>query len=1004
MINKMPIIPFLFFVFVLNCKIIAQFKLNFETKNWQSEYSIQGWTKEDGLPNNKVYDIIESYDGFIWFGTSDGLVRFDGNQFKVFNSSNVPKIKANVVRYLYNDKNGKIWAANGGAGLLSISKDKFELISEENGLSLNHVSTITEDKSGKIYIGTYGGGISILQNGKFNYINSKIGLSSDIIYSILVENNGRIWAGTLNEGVNLIDKNGITIFNHENGLPKSTVKQIFWAPSFGENSKGRILVATNKGVFVFNGKGFEVNEAFLQLKEKIVNHIDEDEYGNLWFSTSGSGIYIYNGKTLAHLSKNNFLPTNDISHVYPTKVGIWICSQTNGIFYIKKNRVKVITKAQGMPNNHIRTIFQSSAGTLWIGTENGIAKYYEHENKIVPIKTNKEKFTVLAWAENERGEIFLGTHQNGLFKIVSDKLVNVVSHKELKAKMIRSLKFDDNGTLWIGTNGAGIALLKNDEILFIDKTNGLSSNFIACISKSGNEELWVGTTGGGVVVLDKNGLVIKSISDKDGLASNIINSISVDENGTKWIGTSVSGISRIKNNSIFNFNEQNGLYRNTIKKLLYDGKKRFWITSNQGIYSIDKNTLNEFADGKTQKLNFSLFGKNDGMLSDEFNAAADNAGCISITGKIYAPSNDGMIVIDPNILNSNVDPPLVYIDDVFINYNKSSKEELGELPPNTESVQINYGGISFVHEKNIKYKYLLQGIDEEWVYVENGRQVLFTHLPYGNYTFKVKSITPDGIESKDYAYLNFTILPYYWQTFWFKILSAFLIIGLISSFIFYTVQRRYKQKLVKLENEAALERERIRISKDIHDELGASLTKISLLSDLAKMHLTDNPNLEDDLNKISEASRNVALTLDEIVWAVNPKNDTLEKTIFYIIQYIEEYISSTEIEFDIHIPDTIPELFIHAELRQNLFMSIKEAVNNVVKHSNANVLSLIVSIEKFQIDITLEDNGKGIDFGNLNQFSNGLENMKKRIENSNGKFEISNKNPNGTRINIKMQI
>jgi len=1004
MINKSTLKTFSLYAFIFYCQINAQFKLNFDTKNWQSEYSIEVWTKEDGLPNNNVYDIIESYDGFIWFGTSDGLVRFDGNQFKVFNSSNVPQIRANVVRYLYNDKNGKIWAANGGAGLLSIDKDKFELISEESGLSLNHISSITEDQSGKMYIGTYGGGINILQNGKYNYITSSMGLSSDIIYSLLVENNGRIWAGTLNEGINLIDKNGITIFNHENGLPKSTVKQIYWAPSFGKDSKGRILAATDKGVFVFNGKGFELNDAFVQLKGKIVNHIDEDEYGNLWFSTSGFGIYIYNGITLTHLSKNNFLPTDDISHVYPTKVGVWICSQTNGIFLIKKNRVKVLTQTQGMPNDNVRTIFQTSTGTLWIGTENGIAKYYEKENKLVPIKSNIENLNVLGWAENESGEIFLGTRKNGLLKIVNDKLLKVVSHKELKAKMIRSLKFDDSGTLWIGTNGAGIALLKNDKISFIDKTNGLASNFISCITKCSNGEFWIGTTGGGLVVLDKNGFVIKSISDKDGLASNIINSISEDENGTKWIGTSVSGISRIKNNSIFNFNEQNGLYTNTIKKLLYDGKGRFWVTSDKGVFSIGKNSLDNVAEGKAKKINFTLFGKNDGMLSDEFNAAADNAGCISTVGFIYAPSNDGVVVINSKLLNTDVDPPLVFIDDVYINYDISSKEELNELPPNTESIQINYGGISFIHEKNIKYKYLLEGIDKEWIYVGNRNHVLFTHLPHGNYTFKVKSITPDGIESKDYASLNFTILPYYWQTFWFKMLSAFMLVGLISIFIFYTVQRRYKRKLIKLEHEAALERERIRISKDIHDELGASLTKISLLSDLAKMHLTDNPNLEDDLNKISEASRNVALTLDEIVWAVNPKNDTLEKTIFYIIQYIEEYISSTEIEFDIHIPDTIPELFIHAELRQNLFMSIKEAVNNVVKHSNANVLSLIVSIEKFQIDITLEDNGKGIDFGNLNQFSNGLENMKKRIENSNGKFEISNKNPNGTRINIKMQI
>ncbi len=208
----------------------------------------------------------------------------------------------------------------------------------------------------------------------------------------------------------------------------------------------------------------------------------------------------------------------------------------------------------------------------------------------------------------------------------------------------------------------------------------------------------------------------------------------------------------------------------------------------------------------------------------------------------------------------------------------------------------------------------------------------------------------------------------------------------------------------KIEAEAALERERIRISKDMHDELGASLTKISLMSDLAKRNLTGNIQLENDLNKISEASRNVASTMDEIVWAVNPKNDTLEKTIYYVVQYIEEYLSTTEIEFVINIPDTIPVHFIHAELRHNLFLVIKEAVNNIVKHSGADTVQLKIVIENSVFNLQLEDNGSGIDFAHVDQFSNGLKNMRKRIEDFKGRFEIVNTQPTGIILNIKLPL
>ncbi|MFA4924893.1 MAG: two-component regulator propeller domain-containing protein, partial [Ignavibacteriaceae bacterium] len=658
----------------------------------------------------------------------------------------------------------------------------------------------------------------------------------------------------------------------------------------------------------------------------------------------------------------------------------------------------------GLPNKKARTVFKAPDDILWIGTSDGIAKYNEQVNKLIPIKSTIPDLAVHAWAANAKGEIFLGTHLHGLLKIVDGKIIQVADRKLLKVNFIRSLKFDDDGTLWIGTNGAGVVLLKNGKVKIIDKSSGLTSDFIACICKDSKNNFWIGTSGGGISVLSSSGLIIKTVSDKDGLANNIVNSIIEDEEGVIWVGTSVSGISQIKDNVIFNFNELNGLYSNTIKKLLYDGKGHFWATSDQGVFSLERRTLNNVANGKTEKLVFSLFGKNDGMISDEFNAVADNAGCISGSGKIYAPSNDGVVVIDPKLFSTTVETPSVYIDDIFINYKESSKELLGNLPPNTESIQINYGGISFLQGKYLKYKYMLEGIDKDWVFVGTRRQVFFTHLPHGSYTFKVVAVTPDGTESNKAAIIGFTIRPYFWQTLWFEILAAIAVVGFITIYLLLYFKRKYKRKVKLLEAEAALERERMRISKDMHDELGASLTKISLMSDLAKRNLTDNIQLENDLSKISEASRNVALTMDEIVWAVNPKNDTLDKTIYYIVQYIEEYLSSTEIEFIINIPDTIPVHFIHAELRHNLFLVIKEAVNNIVKHSRADTVKLKIALENSFFCLQLEDDGKGIDLTHGDQFSNGLKNMRKRIEDFKGRFDIVNAQPTGTIVNIKLPI
>ena len=973
----------------------GQFKFDFHGKDIRSEYSLQVWTKNDGLPSNTLHNIVKGNDGFLWIGTSNGLVRFDGSEFKTFTAANTPQIKANITADLFKDSKGKIWFSNGGAGLVMMDHQKFRRISEEDGLSINHPSSFAEGKNGKMYIGTFGGGLNIFYNEKFGVVKKKQGLSSNDMHSILMDREGRLWIGTYDEGINLLDNTGIIKFSFS---PKSAVEQIF------QDSEGKILAGTHNGVYVFNGKSFETGKEFLPLKGKTINHIIEDNEGNLWFSTSNKGIYVYNHSYFFNLNTNNLLPSNKISQVLPTESSIWICSADGGLFNLRQNKIKVLSKMQGTPDEIIRTIFQAPDDALWIGTINGIAKYDEDKNKVTPFESHIPGLSVHAWAANAEGEIFLGTLQHGLVKIVHNKLIKVAARELLKVNFIRSLKFDDNGTLWIGTNGAGVVLLKNGKVKFIDKASGLSSDFIACIYKDRRNNFWVGTSGGGISVLNSSGTILKTFSDKEGLANNIVNSIVEDEEGVIWVGTSVSGISRIKDNSIFNFNERNGLYSNTLKKLLYDGHTTFWATSNQGVFSIEKKAFNNVANGKTEKLVFSLFGKNDGMIDDDFLAVADNAGCISRTGKIYAPSHDGVVIIDPKLFKTKAEPPRVYIDDVFVNYKERTKDVLKDLSPNTESVQINYGGISFTHGKYLKYKYILGGIDKDWVFVGTRRQAFFTHLPHGSYTFKIVAVTPEGTESKNAALINFTIHPYFWQTFWFQALSAVVILGLTTIYLLFYFKRKYKRKVKIIEAEAALERERMRISKDMHDELGASLTKISLMSDLAKRNLEDPGQLKKDLNSISEASRDTALTMDEIVWAVNPKNDALDKTIYYIVQYIEEFLSSTKIEFAINIPDTISAYYLRAELRHNLFLVIKEAVNNIVKHSGANLVTLNIIVEDFLFDLRLEDNGKGIDFASVDQFSNGLENMRKRIEDFEGEFEIMNTLPAGTQIKIKLPL
>jgi len=984
---------FLFIFIQLFSSAHAQFKFEGSGSSLHANYSVQNWTKNDGLPSNTLYNILLGDDDFLWIGTSNGLVRFDGREFKTFTAGNTPEIKANIAADLFKDSSGSLWFTNGGAGLLRMSNNHFTRLSESDGLTLNHPSSFAEPHRNKMFIGTFGGGLNIYENKKFSVLKKENGLSSNDIHSLLLDKNNRLWIGTYDEGINLLDKNKILKYPLPHNSP---VENLFIG------SKGILLAGTHDGIFTFTGKVFEREVRFDFLKGMTINHIDEDGNGNLWISTNSYGIFVVSGNQVTHLNSQNILSSDDISQVLITKTGVWICSLTDGLSFLKQNKVKMLSKSNALTDDNIRTIYQAPGGLLWIGTNSGLATYNEQTGECKKFISQFSDLAIHAWATDVKGTMFLGSRMQGLFTLRDNKLVLVANRKTLRVNYIRSLKFDELGTLWIGTNGAGVVLFSDGKPTFINKAQGLASDFVACLCEDRNHNFWVGTSGGGISVVSLGGKILKTISDKDGLANNIINSIIEDEDGTIWVATSVSGISRIKDEKIFNFNDKNGLYSNTIKKLLYDKKGNFWATSEQGIFTFTKKNLNDVASGKAEKLFFKLLGKKDGMLSDKFNAVADNAGCIAQSGKIYAPSNEGVVIIDPEILKQSDKKPGVFIDDISVNNKEIAKEKLDELDPSTETIQINYGGISYSEGEFLKFKYMLEGIDYEWMSAGHRRQAFFTHLPHGKYTFKVKAVLPDGTESPIAAEIHFTIHPYFWQTFWFQSLATLFLLSLFTAYLVNFYKRKYRRKVQKIEMEAALERERMRISKDMHDELGATLTKITLMSDLAKRNLQNPAQLKHDLESISGTSRSLAATMDEIVWAVNPKNDTLEKTIFYFIEFLEEYLSPTTIQLKLNIPDEIPDVLLHSELRHNLFLVIKEAVTNVIKHSGADLLRFKTVINHGFFLLFVEDNGKGIRPSEETEFSNGLANMKKRIEDVKGSLLIHSSEGKGTTIEIKL--
>jgi ligand-binding sensor domain-containing protein/signal transduction histidine kinase len=987
---------FIILLFFLPQIFFAQFKIDLNKKNPISNLTLHSWTTEDGLPTNDIYEIIMSKDGFYYLGTSDGLVRFDGGEFKIFSARNTKEFKANLANNLFLDSKNRIWISNGGAGAIVYNGEIFTNINEDNGLSVNNVAAFAEDKSGNIYLGTRGGGINVYNKKIISVINNKSGLPSNFITALHFDRKNRLWIGT----------NTSELVYLENGNIKKITRKTIPVHSrtvmLLEDSFGTIWAATDRGIVkTINGDYYPVDKPLEVLNNYHIHQIIEDDEKNLWISTL-DGVYFYNRTKIIKLNNLNGFPSTRISFMINDELGLWMCGSGSGLMRYTVNNLKVFSEENGLPNSEIKSLFQDKLGQIWIGTNKGIVQFDEKSENVIPLKNKFPTVLAYSWESNSKGDIFIGTRHNGVLKYSGGKITTIADKKILGVNFVRSLLLEDDGTLWIGTNGSGVAIFRNGNFSFVDRSSGLKSQFISCITKDRNGNFWVGSSGGGVSILDNEGNVKTTFTEKEGLASNIVNTILEDELGNMWISTSVSGISRINNGKIFNISETDGIYSNTSKKMLYDNKGKFWFTTESGLFSCSNADFNNLADGKISHVTFDLYGKKDGMKSEEFMGVSDNTAFTSSSGKLYFSTTNGVVLIDPDRLVKKDETVRAFIDEIFVSYNHADKSNLKELPPGTEIIQFNYGGVSVSHPKNLTFKYTLEGIDDKWIDAGKRRQAFFTHLPNGDYTFKVYAVAPDGKKSSNIAAISFTIKPFIWQTYWFRIGFLVLLVSVSVLLVRNNLRKKFKARLQKIQAETAIERERIRISHDMHDELGASLTNISLLTELAIRNLDNPSKLFDDLKNISAASQDVAVTMDEIVWAINPKNDSLDRMISYIAQYAEDLMSRTKIDFKTQIEREIPDKYVSAEIRHNTFLVIKEAMNNIIKHSKATQANLVIEINSGLVTIKIRDNGQGFDLNKINKFSEGLVSMQKRICDINGNFVINTEELNGTEVILKI--
>ena len=779
-----------------------------------SQYSINRWNNENGLPGNAVKDIIKTSDGYIWIATFDGLARFDGIKFTVFDKDTAPNFKTNGILSLFEDHHKNLWLGTDGTGVLKYQQGKFDTIQTSPTLKNAFITSFAQTKDGTIWVGTKNG-LAKLTDNQLTKVNEFPSLRTVSINSLLVDAQDNLWIATSNTGLIKKSDNYIKQYTTNEGVISNSFGALF------EDSKKTMWAGTDNGLMAIQD-GYHIDNLSnkYNLPHGFINTIFETEYGDILIGTTYGLLWIRDDNIKIYTEKDG-LPNNNVTAIINDGEGsLWVGTYKGGLVRLKDGLFLNYGIKEGLHNNFINTIYEVDS-IYYIGTEGGISIFHDGIIKNYSSPNNSAfQNWVKAFLKDDTGNLWVGTY-DGLYKF--DKgLKKVLSKNEgLSSNKIRSIIKDDKNQLWVGTaNGINI-INKNHQITILDKKNGLQSTFIMCLSKNKNGSILIGTNGGGLSMYKDR--EVKTFTMKDGLAGNVVFNIFQENNGLIWLSTD-NGICSYDGKSFTTYNVANKLFKIAVFQTIIDESNKVWVATGKGIYTIDKKYLLESVT-KTEDITakIKLYDKAYGMRSMGINGGS--SGILDEQGKIWFPTAKGISILDTKAVSQNLKRPTVVIEKVMVGKNKFLPYKNLKIEAESSNIEIHYTGLYFFAPERIQFQYKLEPFDKEWINARERRIAYYNNLLPGNYTFKVRAANDGGVWHEDFKSIKLTKEAYYYQENWFKALIGLVLLALAVALYFFQVWG-IKSKNLKLAGQVKKRTEDINAQKEALERINASKDKL----------------------------------------------------------------------------------------------------------------------------------------------------------------------------------
>jgi ligand-binding sensor domain-containing protein/signal transduction histidine kinase len=962
--------------------------LGLDSNRELSQFRHEVWLTENGLPQNTVHSIAQTSDGYIWIGTEEGLARFDGVRFTVFNKQNTVQLKSNYIRTLLADRRGALWIGT-AEGLVRLFEGKFTAFTTDEGLPSNTIQAVYEDREGNLWVAT-ATGLGLFKGGTVTTFTTKERLIGGSIQALFEDTEGALWICTP-YGLGRLKDGKFANYTVRDGLGSNSVRSI------QQDRDGRLWFGTLSGLSSFSGDRFTTYTTRDGLPSDRIMALYADREGSLWVGTA-SGLSRFRDNHFTAFNPAERLSTTILSLVEDREGSLWVGTESGGVNLLKDTKFTTYTVGNGLSSDFVKSVYEDESGDVWIGTDGGGLNLLKN-GKFTNYTTRDglASNTVLALFGDAQGNLWAGTPE-GLSQFRNGTFRTYTSADGLANAFVRSINGDHAGNLWVGTRG-GLTKLKDGVFKNYTEVDGLSNDFVSAIFPDTRGDLWIGTLGGLSRLRNEE---FTNFTTKDGLVSDYVTSLYEDSDGTLWIGTGGGGLNRLKNERLIAYTTRQGLLDDVIYRILEDGSNNLWLSCRQGIFHLSKKELDDFANGTTSSITPIAYGTADGMMTRECSGGGDPAGWRASDGKLWFATIRGLAIIDPQRIKINEQPPPVVIEEIRIDDQSIAANDKIQLPPGKTRFDFYYSAPSFIAPEKVRFKYKLEGFDNDWVDVGTRRIAYYTNLRPGNYKFQVIASNNDGVWNQTGASFSLYLKPYLYQTYWFYA-TCFLGLALLAWQLYRLRVRRIEAQF------GAVLAERTRIAREIHDNLAQEMLGISVQLEVVARTLPPEAEVaRTHLDRVRLLVRHGIAEARRYVWDLRSQALENKDLSAALSETARRLTAETTVEIQVQVGGTFRPLTKLVE--DNLLRIGQEAINNAVRHAEAQHIFVNLVFDARRVRLSVRDDGRGFDTLHTQATGNGppghfgLVGMRERAAQIGGTLSIHSGNGSGTEVVVDVPI